>query len=105
MAPTDSAAVSSVSGAQNALAVLDSAIAQVASLRATFGTVQNRLESAIRSLAVAQENSTAAESRIRDVDFASETAELTRNQVLQQAGTAMLSQANALPQNVLSLLG
>ena len=102
---TDSASVSSVSGAQNALAVLDSAISQVASLRASFGTVQNRLESAIRSLAVAQENSTAAESRIRDVDFASETAELTRNQVLQQAGISVLAQANVSSQAALNLLG
>ena len=102
---TASAAVSSVSGAQNALALIDSAISQVASLRATFGTVQNRLESAIRSLAVAQENSTAAESRIRDVDFASETAELTKNQVLQQAGISVLAQANVSTQAATRLLG
>lgn len=102
---TSGAAVSSASGAQNALAVIDSAIKQVASLRATFGTVQNRLESAIRSLTVAQENSTAAESRIRDVDFASETAELTRNQVLQQAGISVLAQANVSSQAALNLLG
>ena len=102
---TSSAAVSSVSGAQAALDLIDSAIAQVASLRATFGTVQNRLESTIRSLAVAQENSTAAESRIRDVDFASETAELTRNQVLQQAGISVLAQANVSTQAALNLLG
>jgi flagellin len=67
--------------------------------------VQNRLESAIRSLTVAQENSTAAESRIRDVDFASETAELTRNQVLQQAGISVLAQANVSSQAALNLLG
>lgn len=102
---TGSAAVSSVSGAQSALDVLDSAISQIASLRATFGTVQNRLESAIRSLAVAQENATAAESRIRDVDFASETAEMTRNQVLQQAGISVLAQANVSSQAALNLLG
>jgi len=102
---TNSAAVSSVSSAQTALAAIDSAISQVASLRATFGTVQNRLESAIRSLAVAQENSTAAESRIRDVDFASETAEMTRNQVLQQAGISVLAQANVSSQAALNLLG
>lgn len=92
------------SGAQTALGVLDSAIATVASLRATFGTVQNRLESTIRSLAVSIENTSAAESRIRDVDFAKETAELTRNQVLQQAGIAVLSQANVSAQSALSLL-
>lgn len=102
---TSATAVSTAAGAQSALGVLDSAIAQIASLRATFGTVQNRLESAIRSLAVAQENSTAAESRIRDVDFASETAELTRNQVLQQAGISVLAQANVSSQAALSLLG
>lgn len=93
-----------ISGAQNALAVLDSAVSTVASLRAVFGTVQNRLESTIRSLAVAIENTTAAESRIRDVDFAQETAELTRNQVLQSAGIAVLSQANVSTQAALSLL-
>jgi len=97
--------VSTVSNARSALASLDSAISQVASLRATFGTVQNRLESAIRSLAVAQENTSAAESRIRDVDFASETADLTRNQVLQQAGISVLAQANVSTQSALSLLG
>jgi flagellin len=102
---TNSAAISSVAGAQAALAVLDSAISQVASLRASFGTVQNRLESSIRSLAISIENTSAAESRIRDVDFASETAELTRNQVLQQAGISVLAQANVSTQSALSLLG
>ncbi len=97
--------VSTVAAAQTALAVIDSAISQVASLRAGFGTVQNRLESAIRSIAVAVENTSAAESRIRDVDFASETANLTRNQVLQQAGISVLSQANVSTQSALSLLG
>ena len=101
---TSSVALTSLSGAQAALGVLDSAISTVASLRATFGTVQNRLESTIRSLAVSIENTSAAESRIRDVDFAQETAELTRNQVLQQAGIAVLSQANVSTQSALSLL-
>lgn len=96
--------VSSAAAAQTALDTLDSAISTVASLRATFGTVQNRLESTIRSLAVAIENTAAAESRIRDVDFASETAELTRNQVLQQAGISVLGQANVSTQSALSLL-
>jgi len=100
-----SVAVSTAAGAQNALAVVDSAISTVASLRADFGTVQNRLESTIRSLAVSIENTTAAESRIRDVDFANETAELTRNQVLQQAGVSVLGQANVSTQSALSLLG
>lgn len=99
-----SAAVDTVTNAQAALAVIDSAISQLASLRASFGTAQNRLESTIRSLAVAIENSSAAESRIRDVDVASETAELTRNQVLQQAGVAVLAQANFSTQVVLRLL-
>lgn len=98
------ASISTVAGAQTSLTALDSAIDAVASLRASFGTVQNRLESSIRSLAVAQENTTAAESRIRDVDFASETAELTRNQVLQQAGISVLAQANISTQSALSLL-
>ena len=99
------AGISSVASAQNTLALIDSAISNVASLRASFGTVQNRLESSIRSLAVATENASAAESRIRDVDFASETAELTRNQVLQQAGISVLAQANVSTQSALSLLG
>jgi flagellin len=97
-------AVSSLSGARAVLALLDSAVSQVASLRATFGTAQNRLESAIRSIAIAVENTKAADSRIRDVDFAAETAELTRNQVLQQAGVSVLAQANVSTQAALSLL-
>ncbi|MFT5287289.1 MAG: flagellin [Planctomycetota bacterium] len=101
---TGTVAVSTADGAQSALGALDSAISNVASLRATFGTVQNRLESTIRSLAVAIENTSSAESRIRDVDFASETAELTRNQVLQQAGVSVLGQANTSTQSALSLL-
>ncbi|MCR9093315.1 MAG: flagellin, partial [bacterium] len=97
--------ITTVESAQNTLGLIDAAISNVASLRASFGTVQNRLESSIRSLAVAQENTSAAESRIRDVDFASETAELTRNQVLQQAGISVLAQANVSTQSALSLLG
>jgi flagellin len=97
-------AVSSASGALSALALLDSAVGVVASLRASFGTAQNRLESAIRSIAIAVENTAAADSRLRDVDFASETAELTRNQVLQQAGISVLAQANVSSQAALSLL-
>ncbi len=97
-------AVSSLTGARDALALLDSAVSQVSSLRANFGTAQNRLESAIRSIAIAVENTKAADSRIRDVDFAAETAELTRNQVLQQAGVSVLAQANVSTQAALSLL-
>ncbi|NNL67817.1 MAG: flagellin FliC [Myxococcales bacterium] len=90
--------------ARAALDTLDTAIDSVSSLRAGFGTAQNRLESAIRSIAVSVENTAAAESRIRDVDVASETAILTRNQVLQQAGIAVLAQANVSTQNALLLL-
>ena len=97
-------AISSVTGANSALSILDSAISQVASLRGSFGTAQNRLESTIRSLGVSIENTSAAESRIRDVDVASETAILTRNQVLQQAGIAVLAQANVSTQSALALL-
>ncbi|MCA9505456.1 MAG: flagellin FliC [Spirochaetaceae bacterium] len=96
--------VSTVSASLSALGLLDSAISQIASLRAAFGTAQNRLESAIRSIGIAVENTAAAESRIRDVDFAVETAELTRNQVLQQAGISVLAQANVSTQNALALL-
>lgn len=100
----NSVSVTSISTAQSALASLDSAIATVASLRGTFGTVQNRLESTVRTLANAIENTVAAESRVRDVDFASEPAELTRNQVLQQGGISVLAQANVSSQAALSLL-
>ncbi len=96
--------ISSLTGAQNSLSALDSAIQTVASLRGAFGTAQNRIESTIRSLGVAIENTSAAESRIRDVDVASETAILTRNQVLQQAGIAVLAQANISTQSALALL-
>ncbi len=96
--------VSSVSGALSTLAMIDSAIDTVNTIRSDFGTVQNRFESIVRSNQNAAENLSAARSRIRDADFAAETAELTRTQILQQAGTAMLSQANQLPQNALSLL-
>ncbi len=88
-----------------ALGELDTAINQITSLRANFGAAQNRLESTIRNLENVVENQSAARSRIMDADFAKETAELTRTQILQQAGTAMLAQANQLPGNVLSLLG
>ncbi len=83
---------------------LDSALTSISDLRSTFGAIQNRFESTISNLGTAVENLSAARSRILDADFAAETANLTRAQILQQAGTAMLSQANAIPQNVLSLL-
>jgi len=83
---------------------MDSALSSVSSLRSTFGAIQNRFESVINSLSSTSENLAASRSRIQDADFAAETASLTRNQILQQAGTAMLAQANSLPQNVLTLL-
>jgi len=92
------------SNANDALLTLDFALQQVSGLRAELGAVQSRFESTIANLSVTSENQSAARSRIRDADFAAETAELTRSQILQQAGIAILSQANALPQNVLALL-
>jgi flagellin len=83
---------------------MDSALSQVNSARATLGAIQNRFESVVQSLAGTAENLSAARSRIQDTNFAAETANLTRAQILQQAGTAMLAQANSAPQNVLSLL-
>jgi len=97
--------ISTVSGANLALSVVDAAISQVSNQRAKFGALQNRFASTISNLETSVENLSAARSRIRDADFAVETAELTRTQILQQAGTAMLAQANSIPQNVLSLLG
>jgi flagellin len=86
------------------LASIDTAIENVSSARGTFGAVQNRLEHTIANLAIYQENLTASESRIRDVDMASEMVTFTKLQILQQAGTSMLAQANLAPQGVLSLL-
>ncbi len=96
--------VSTKEEAELALSIADAALARVNGQRAKFGALQNRFESTIANLSTNAENLTAARSRIRDADFARETAELTRAQILQQAGTAMLAQANAIPQNVLSLL-
>lgn len=86
------------------LSAIDAAIKSVSQTRADFGAVQNRLEHTLNSLSVTQENLTASESRIRDVDMASEMVSLTKNQVLSQAGVAILSQANQASQGVLSLL-
>ena len=91
--------------ASTALAALDLAIDNVSSSRGVLGAGQNRMSSAIASIATARENLAAAESRIRDVDVAMETADLTRNSILQQAAVSVLSQANAQPQLALSLLG
>lgn len=96
--------VSTRQGATDALIVLDTALSSVTDNRASLGAIQNRLESTISNLASIAENVTAARSRVQDADFAAETAELTRSQILQQAGISVLSQANALPQQVLSLL-
>ncbi len=96
--------VSSVSGANSAITSIDAALATINSSRASLGAIQNRFESVVSSLGERSENLSAARSRIRDADFAMETAQLTRGQILQQAGTAMLAQANSLPQSVLSLL-
>jgi flagellin len=86
------------------LSAIDEAIGNVSSTRAAFGSVQNRLEHTLNHLSVYQENLTASESRIRDVDMASEMVNLTKNQILSQAGTAILAQANQASQSVLSLL-
>jgi flagellin len=97
--------VSTFEGATEALTAIDNAIGQVASQRADLGATQNRLESTVSNLQVTSENLNAANSRIQDADFASETAELQRTNVLQQAGISVLAQANASGQQVLSLLG
>ena len=96
--------LSSVGGANTAIALVDGALSQISTIRAGLGAVQNRFQSTINSLSTASENLSAARSRIQDADFAAETANLTHNQVLQQAGTAILAQANALPQSALQLL-
>ena len=93
------------STANDAIARLDKAISQVSDQRAILGALQNRLEHTIANVGVARENIAAAESRIRDVDMAEEMMSFTRNQILLQAGVAMLAQANAIPQIVLQLLG
>jgi len=96
--------VANASSATTAITSIDGALAQINSTRATLGAVQSRFESVIQSQNVASENLSAARSRIVDADFASETASLTKNQILQQSGIAMLAQANSIPQNVLALL-
>ena len=96
--------ISTVENATRALDIVDGALAKVNGIRADLGAVQNRFEATIANLQINSENLSAARSRIRDTDFAAETANLTRAQILQQAGTAMLAQANALPNQVLSLL-
>ena len=96
--------VSTAAGASNAITAIDAALASINSQRGALGAVQNRFIATVANLQNNVENLSAARSRIQDTDFAAETASLTRNQILQQAGTAMLAQANQLPQLVLSLL-
>ena len=97
--------ISSDTGAQAALASIDSAIASIDSQRSDLGALQNRFSHTISNLANIQENVSASRSRIQDTDFAAETAQMTKNQILQQAGTSILAQANQLPQAALSLIG
>ena len=96
--------ISSQAGAQGAIGSIDTALAAINTQRATYGAVQNRFENIIANLQVATENQSAARSRIMDADYAAETANLSRAQILQQAGNAMVAQANQLPQMVLRLL-
>jgi flagellin len=101
----DALDVTSAANASTALAAIDAAIDNVSTGRGTLGAAQNRLNSAIASIASTRENLAAAESRIRDVDVAAETADLTRNTIMQQAAVSVLAQANVQPQLALSLLG
>ncbi len=96
--------VTSVSGATAAIASIDTQLNDLNTARATWGAVQNRFTSVVQTLQVASENANASRGRIMDADFAKETANMTRGQILQQAGTAMVAQANSMPNNVLSLL-
>jgi len=96
--------ISTAEGAQSAIAVIDAAIAGIDNNRAALGAVQNRFDNTIANLQSISENVSAARGRIQDTDFAAETANLSKNQILQQAGTAILAQAKQLPQAVLSLL-
>ena len=97
--------VTAAAAARTSIETIDTAIDHVSTMRGTLGAVQNRFESTINNLQVTTENLAASESRIRDTDMAAEMVEFTKNQILQQAGTAMLGQANAIPQTVLQLLG
>ena len=96
--------ITDIPAAQASLTAIDTAINAINSQRATFGAVQNRFENVVTTLMVSTENQSAARSRIMDADYAAETANLSRAQILQQAGNAMVAQANQLPQQVLSLL-
>jgi len=96
--------LTTVSKATFAIRIADKALSTISMQRAQFGATQSRFETTITNLQASSENLSASRSRILDADFAAETANLTRGQILQQAGTAMLAQANALPQGVLALL-
>jgi flagellin len=96
--------ITGVASAQSAIGSIDTAIDEITTARATFGAIQNRFENVIANLQTAAENQAASRGRIVDADFAAETANLSRTQVLQQAGIAMVAQANALPNNVMQLL-
>jgi flagellin len=100
----DNVDVSTAAGAQKALDTIDGALKAINCSRADLGALQNRFSSVVSGLAITTENLSASKSRITDTDFASETANMTRSQILQQAGTAMLAQANQLPNSVMSLL-
>jgi flagellin len=100
-----STSVSTAANASAAIGTIDTAISAIGGVRADLGALQNRFQSTIRNLSNISENVAGARSRIRDTDFAAETAELTRNQIVQQASISVLSQANQRPQNALSLLG
>lgn len=99
------ATVANIAGASSVLAAVDGALSAIGGARADLGALQNRFQSTIRNLSNIAENVSGARSRIRDTDFATETAELTRNQIIQQASTTVLSQANQRPQAALQLLG
>jgi flagellin len=96
--------VADKASAQNSLAAIDAAVTSVSAMRADFGAIQNRLQSTINNIAVSIENLSAANSRIRDVDVAEETAEMTKNNILLQAGTSVLAQANSTANTALGLL-
>jgi flagellin len=92
-------------GSSAAVQIIDNALAEISDSRANLGAIQNRFSHTINNLANVQENVSASRSRIQDTDFAMETAAMTKNQILQQAGTSILAQANQVPQAALSLLG
>jgi flagellin len=104
-APEEGAQVSNKESAQSSIGLIDNAITKISGYRSTLGALQNRLNSAMSNLSVQSENANAANSRIRDTDFADESAKLTQTNILKQSGVAVLSQANQTPQLALRLLG